>query len=164
VMPAVRARIRALDPTVAIYGLRSMETEIHNSMTSERMIASLCALFGALATLLAMIGLYGVMSYSISTRTREIGIRMALGAGRRLVMAMVMNEVIVLVAVGAAAGVLASLALARTVASQLYGVNASDPVTLALATLTLALVAAAAGYLPARRASRVDPMAALRHE
>jgi predicted permease len=164
VTPAVRARIRALDPTVAIYGLRSMEEEIHNSITSERLIASLCAVFGALATLLAMIGLYGVMSYSIATRTREIGIRMALGAGRRRVMAMVMNEVIVLVAVGAAAGVLASLALTRTVASQLYGVDASDPVTLVLATLALTLAAGAAGYLPARRASRVDPMAALRHE
>ncbi len=163
-MPVVRARVRELDPTLPIYGLRTTQVQISNSLTTERMIASLSTVFGFLATLLATIGLYGVMAYTVAQRRREIGIRMALGAEPRRVIWMVMRDVLLLVAIGVGAGVPASLALMRLVQSQLYGLTAHDPSTLALATTGLALVACAAGYLPALRASRLDPMLALRYE
>ena len=128
------------------------------------MIASLATVFGFLATLLAAIGLYGVMAYTVSQRKREIGIRMALGAEPGEVIWMVMRDVMWLVAIGVAVGVPASLALMRAVQSQLYGLSTHDPLTLTLATVGLALIASAAGFLPAFRASRLDPMTALRYE
>jgi ABC-type antimicrobial peptide transport system permease subunit len=128
------------------------------------MIASLSTVFGLLATLLAIVGLYGVMSYAVAQRTREIGIRMALGAPRGNVVGMVMREVLLLVGGGLVVGLVAALSLTRVVASQLYGLRPHDPPTVAAATLTLAVVACLAGYLPALRASRVNPMVALRHD
>jgi predicted permease len=164
VMPAIRAKVRELDPALPIYDLRTTEAQINISLTTDRMIASLSSVFGLLATLLAAIGLYGVMTYSVAQRRREIGIRMALGAEPKDVIWMVMRDVLVLVAIGLAAGVPAALVLTRAAQSQLYGLTAHDPSTLALAIAGLTLVACAAGYVPALRASRLDPMIALRHE
>jgi predicted permease len=161
---SVRAKVRGMDANLPIYAMRTMEEQISNSLSTERMIASLSTVFGFVATLLAIIGLYGVMSYSVAQRTREIGIRVALGAEQGKVIWMVMRDVLLLVAVGVAVGVPGALALTRVVKSQLYGLQAHDPWTLGLATGLLAMVACAAGYVPALRASRVDPMKALRYE
>ena len=163
-MSSVRAKMRELDSNVPIYAMRTMDEQISNSLSTERMIASLSTVFGFVATVLAIIGLYGVMSYSVAQRTREIGIRMALGAEQGKVIGMVMREVVTLIAIGVGVGVPAAVVLTRVVKSQLYGLEAHDPWTLGLATGLLAMVACAAGYVPALRASRVDPMKALRYE
>jgi predicted permease len=163
-MSAVRSKVRDMDPNLPIFDMRTTEVQINNSLSTERMIASLSAVFGFLATLLAVIGLYGVMAYAVAQRIREVGIRMALGAARGNVIWMVMREVLLLVSIGVTAGVAASLALTRVVQSQLFGLTPHDPQTLVLATVALAMVACAAGYVPAFRASRLDPMAALRYE
>jgi predicted permease len=163
-MSSVRAKMRELEANVPIYAMRTMDEQISNSLSTERMIASLSTVFGFLATILAIIGLYGVMSYSVAQRTREIGIRMALGAEQGKVIGMVMREVLTLIAIGVGVGVPAALVLTRVVKSQLYGLEAHDPWTLGLATGLLAMVACAAGYVPALRASRVDPIRALRYE
>jgi len=163
-MTSIRAKLREMDANLPIYAMRTMDEQISNSLSRERMIASLSTVFGFVATVLAIIGLYGVMSYSVAQRTREIGIRMALGAEQGKVIGMVMREVFTLIAIGVGVGVPAALVLTRVVKSQLYGLEAHDPWTLGLATGLLAMVACAAGYVPALRASRVDPMRALRYE
>ncbi|HEX8838067.1 MAG TPA: ABC transporter permease [Candidatus Acidoferrum sp.] len=163
-MPTVREKVRELDPNLPIYRLRTTETQISNSLVTERMIASLSTVFGFLATILAVIGLYGVMSYTVAQRTREIGIRMALGAEQGNVVWMVMRDVLRLIGFGIVMGIPAALALTRVVESQLFGLTGHDPRTLAMATVALTAVACAAGYLPALRASRLDPIKALRYE
>lgn len=161
---AVRGKVRELDSNLPLYGVRTIDTQISNSLLIERLIASLSTVFGFLATLLATIGLYGVMAYTVARRTREIGIRMALGAFQKDVVWMVMREVLALVAIGIVVGLGAAMGLTRFVQAQLYGLTPHDPFTLALATLGLAVVASAAGYIPAMRASRIDAMHALRYE
>jgi predicted permease len=161
---AVRGQVRQLDPNIPVYAMRTVDQQISNSLLIERLIASLSSVFGALATLLATIGLYGVMAYTVARRTREIGIRMALGAFQGDVIWMVMREVIVLVTIGIAIGFGAAMGLTQFVKSQLFGVEAMDPIALLAATLGLAIVACLAGYIPALRASRVDAMHALRYE
>ena len=160
--PRLRAVVRRIDPTLPVTGLKTMSAQIGESLFVERLVAALSAAFGLLATLLAAIGLYGVMSYAVSLRTREIGIRMALGADRRTVLLMVLEEVAVLAVVGVAIGLPGGYSLARLVEAQLFGLTARDPFTFAMATVTLLATAFLAGYLPALRATRVQPIEALR--
>jgi predicted permease len=164
IMPAVRRKLQALDPNIPIYGMRTTEKQIDLSLRTERLVASLSSVFGSLATLLAVVGLYGVMAYTVARRTREIGIRMALGAIQGNVIWMVMKEVLILIAAGILVGVPTAIGLSRLVQSQLYGLAPHDPVTLALSVIVLGVVACLAGFFPALRASRVDPVQALRYE
>jgi ABC-type antimicrobial peptide transport system permease subunit len=128
------------------------------------MIATLSSFFGALATLLAAVGLYGVMAYSVARRTREIGVRMALGARRGDVLWMVLRHTALLAGIGIALALPLTFGLGRAIQSQLYGVSPADFRVIAVSAILLALVSAAAGYFPALRATRVDPLTALRHE
>jgi predicted permease len=162
--PAMRQMVRELDSNVPVFGMRTLEQQLDKSLLTERMLAALSAAFGVLATLLAAVGLYGVMAYMVARRTREIGIRMALGANAGSVVWLVMREVMTLAAIGLAIGLPAAWALARLVEAQLFGIHAADIVTMALAALGIAGVAAMAGYFPARRATGIDPMRALRWE
>jgi predicted permease len=164
VAPALRREVQALDKDLPVFNVKTFAQQKNESLVRERLIATLCGFFGALALALASIGLYGVMAYSVQRRTREIGIRMSLGAARGTVLRMVLRDCLRMVMAGVALGFLLSLWCGRLVSSQLYGVSPADSVTLAIAGLILTTAAALAGYLPALRASRVDPLVALRHE
>jgi predicted permease len=161
---SVRQVAQRVDPNLPIFDMKTMTAVMDESLFIERMVAALSVAFGGLATLLAAIGLYGVMSYTVARRTREIGIRMALGAERNSVMWLVLKEVALMVGIGVGVGLPLAFALSRVVQSQLFDLSAHDPLALSAAAFVLALVALAAGYLPARRATRVDPMLALRYE
>jgi predicted permease len=161
---AIRSAIRELDPNLAIADVKTQTQQIEEALTQERLLARLSSFFGMLALLLASIGLYGLMAYSVTRRTNEIGIRLALGAQRRQVLYMVLRQSFVLVAGGVVAGLLAAIAATRLIASELYGLRPTDPLTVGVATLLMLAVAAVAAYLPARRAMQVDPMVALRCE
>src|SRR5262245_13487072 len=161
---SVRQAAQRVDPNLPIFDMKTMAVVMDESLFVERLVAALSVAFGGLATLLAAIGLYGVMSYSVSRRTREIGIRMALGAERNAVLWLVLREVAMMIGIGVGVGVPLALALSRVVQSQLFALSATDPLALAGAALLLATVALLAGYLPARRATHVDPMLALRYE
>ncbi len=161
---AIRQAVQRVDANLPIFDMKSMQVQVDESLFAERMVAVLSVAFGALATLLAAIGLYGVMSYAVTRRTREIGIRMALGAERGRVLWLVLKEVAVLAAVGIAGGLAAAFWLTRQVRAQLFGLAPTDPATLAGAAMLLALIALAAGYFPARRATTIDPLVSLRAE
>lgn len=160
----MRQAFLTVDNTQPLYEVRPLEDYVAESQAARRFTLLLLGLLGALALALAAVGIYGVISYAVSLRTRELGIRMALGAERRNVITMVLRQGFTLVAAGLAAGFACSLLLTRFLASLLFQVRPAD-LTIALAvTLTLAAVALLANFLPARRASRVDPMVALRYE
>jgi predicted permease len=161
---AVRDKIRALDKNLPVTKLDVFSRLIDDDLLEERLIAMLSGLFGGLALLLASIGLFGVMAYNVQRRTREIGIRMALGAERPAVTWMVIRDCVFMVTFGVALGFPLSFWLSKLVTSQLFGVRTSDPITMMAATLLLVAAALIAGFLPARRASRIDPMIALRYE
>lgn len=164
IMPIIRQQVRRLDPNIPVYEMRTTEQQLDLSLRTERLVASLSTVFGVLATMLAIIGLYGVMAYTVARRTREIGIRMALGALQGNVIWMIMREVLLVLAVGVVIGVPAAMGLSRLVRSQLYGLTPYDPGTVVGATVVLAAVACLAGLIPALRASRIDPTQALRYE
>ena len=160
-VPAVISR---LDPNLPVEDLKTMPQQVRENVFLDRMISTLSAAFASLATLLAAVGLYGVLAYTVAQRTREIGVRMALGADGRRVRAMVLRQVGWMTIIGGAIGVAAALALGRGAKTLLFELESHDPIVIAAAAVVLALVALAAGYLPARRASRIDPMQALRYE
>jgi ABC-type antimicrobial peptide transport system permease subunit len=153
-----------VDPNLPVFEMKTVEQQIDEDVFAERLVAALSTFFGALATLLAAIGLYGVMAYTVSRRTREIGLRMALGAGRQEVLRMVMREVGLLALLGIGIALPAAYALSRLIQAQLYNIRGSAPAIFAVASLLVAAVAATAGLIPAVRASRIDPMSALRNE
>jgi macrolide transport system ATP-binding/permease protein len=160
----LRRTLASIDPNLTVVDLRSFHTQVMGNFDQERLVARLTSLFGVLALVLASIGLYGVMAYFVVRRTSEIGIRMALGATRSSVIAIVMRGIGIQVGIGLALGIPAALLAGHLMASQLYGVGAYDPWALAGATLVLALCAALAGLVPARRAASIEPMQALRTE
>lgn len=164
VFAALRRQVRELDATMPIYEMKTLGDQLDETLGTERLTATLSAAFGVLATLLAAVGLYGVMALTVARRTREIGLRMALGARQGSLLWMVMKDAFGLLGIGLALGIPCAFLLSRYVSSQLFGVVAADLGTVAVAAVTLAVVAAGAALVPARRASMIDPIQALRHE
>jgi len=161
---AAQSAVASVNRDIPLANLRTMEDVIGESVVRQRFAMLLLAMFAGLAMLLAAIGLYGVMSYSVSQRTREIGVRMALGAQSADVLKLVVWQGMTLVAIGVGLGVVAALGLTRLMSGLLFGVSAADPITFGMVAGVLTVVALAANYLPARRAAKVDPMVALRYE
>ena len=164
VAESLRAELKSLDPHLPLYDIKTLSTEIDESLIQERLVTWLSSAFGVLATLLTALGLYGVLTFSVARRTREIGIRVALGAQRRDVFRLIMTHGVLLVGVGVLVGVAASIAFSRLLASLLFGIAPHSVATLAGVAVGLVVVALLACYLPARRATKVDPLVALRYE
>jgi ABC-type antimicrobial peptide transport system permease subunit len=160
----VRRVTQDLDRNLALYEVRSEEEQINQSLFQERLFARLTSFFGVLATLLACIGLYGIMAFTAAQRTHEIGIRLALGASRGEILGMVLREALGMTAMGIVGGAGVALAASRLVSTFLYNLKPTDPLTMGGAAFLMLAAAALAGYLPARRATKVDPMVALRYE
>ena len=164
VMAALRAEVRRVDPNLVITNLRTLDAQLDMRLANERMLSFLATGFALLATVLAVVGLYGVLAFVVTRRTREIGIRMALGADRGRVVRLVLSEMLAVFVFGVAAGVFAGTAGGRYVESQLFGVHAHDPAVFVLSAAVLLAAALAAGFVPAWRAAKIDPMRALRYE
>jgi hypothetical protein len=160
----VRNEVKALDGAMPVYEMKTLEGQLDETLLTDRLIALLSAGFGLLATLLASIGLYGVMAFAVARRRKELGVRLALGAQPALVIWLVMKEVLLLLVIGLAVGIPSAVLLGRYVSSQLHGIDPTDPWIAGSTVALLALVSAAAGFIPAHRASRIDPIAALRTE
>ncbi len=160
----IREAIGSVDQDLALLEVRTQTQQIEATLSQERVFAALTSGFGILALILASIGIYGIMSYTVSRRTNEIGIRMALGARSTTVLSMVLRETLLLALIGVAAGLAAAAALTRLAATMLYNLKPTDPLTFIASALLLTIIALASGFFPARRASSIDPMHALRHE
>jgi predicted permease len=164
VVRAILQAVKATESRLPVSDVKTLTEQIDQSLIQERLVASLSGLFGLLALMLAAVGLYGLMTYAVNRRTGEIGIRMALGATRGQISGMVLRETVQLVLIGLGIGIPAAVAAARLIRSELYGLKSDDPITLIIATFTMACIAILATWLPAKRASRVEPMVALRTE
>jgi predicted permease len=164
IMNGVRAAVRAVDKDLPVFDVRTQSEQIDSTLSRERLFGVLASAFGVLALALASIGIYGLMARGVSRRTNEIGIRIALGAERRDVLLMILREASSLAAVGALIGVVAAAVLTRYIGAMLFGVTPADPATICGAVAAMMLVALLAGWFPARNASRLDPLAAIRHE
>ena len=164
ILRAIPDLVGRLDPNLPVENLKTLPQQVRENVFQDRMISTLSAASAVLATLLAAIGLYGVLAFTVAQRTRELGVRMALGADGRRVRSMVLRQVAGMVLVGGALGLAAAFGLGRAASSLLYGLEGHDPLVMSLATVILAAVAMGAGYIPAHRASRVDPVQALKHE
>jgi len=164
-IPTVRSELLQLDPTLDVKDISAMSTDINNTLAATRLASTLISVFGVVALLLASIGLYGVMAWMVSQRTREVGIRMALGAKPGDVLKLIIKQGLVLTLTGVVIGLFAAVIATRLIdTQQLYGVSATDPFTFAVIALLLTAVSLLACYLPARRATKVDPLTALRYE
>ena len=161
---AITAVVKRLDPTLPIEDFETLSGQVRNNTFLDRMMTTLSAAFALLATLLAAIGLYGVLAYTVAQRTREIGLRMALGAAPDRVRGMVLRQVAIMTLVGVLVGLVGALGVGKGAQSILFQMTGADPAVLALSAVALALVALCAGFIPAHRASRVDPMRALKYE
>jgi putative ABC transport system permease protein len=165
VVPAIREAFHAVERDLPLVDIKTVAEQIYEtSLSDEQSLATLIGLFGTLGMLMASIGLYGTMSYDVGQRTRELGIRMALGAERNKVVRMVLGDTLSVFWLGAAVGILLAAAASRLISSLLYGVTATDPATLGAAVVVMFTTALVAGYIPARRASKIDPTVALRYE
>ncbi len=164
IVKSVREVVRSIDKDLPIFDIRTQTEQIDATLSRERIFAALTSGFGLLALVLAAVGIYGIMAYGVARRTSEIGVRMALGAQRRQVLTMILRESALLAAAGVAIGIGAAVGITRYIASMLYGLRPSDPLSFAGAVVLLLAIAMLAGWWPARKASRLDPMAALRHE
>jgi ABC-type antimicrobial peptide transport system permease subunit len=161
---AITAVVKRLDPNLPIEALKTLPEQVRNNTYLDRMMTSLSTAFALLATLLAAIGLYGVLAYAVAQRTREIGLRIALGAAPNRVRGMVLHQVAIMTLVGALVGLAGAVSVGRAAQSMLFQMTGADPAVLALSAVVLAVVALCAGFIPAHRASRVDPMRALKYE
>jgi ABC-type antimicrobial peptide transport system permease subunit len=164
ILPAIREAVAQVNTNLPLFDVKTESQQIDRLLFQERLVARLSGFFGLLALVLACVGLYGLLSYEVSRRTREIGIRMALGARPESVLKLILRQGVVLAIIGAAVGIGVALGVTRYLASMLYNVHANDPVTMIAVAILLMLVALAACYVPACRAMRVDPMVALRYE
>jgi ABC-type antimicrobial peptide transport system permease subunit len=164
ILPSVRGAVLRTEPGLTMFRVRTLEEQTRDSFSRERLLAMLTSYFGAFAVLLACIGLYGLMSYAVTRRTAEIGLRIALGAHPSAVRRLIVCEGTIAMVAGAVVGLFGAFGVGRLVQSQLFGVQPYDPFALAGATTVLLAMAFAAAYIPARRASRIDPLTALRHE
>jgi predicted permease len=160
----VRGAVRSLDPNLPVYDITTLHAQVDSSLAQERLMASLTTWFGGLATVLAAVGIYGILAFAVARRTREIGIRMALGAEAGSVLALVLRHTAVMVAAGLVLGVAGAAGVTRLIGGTLYGVKPLDPIVMLGACAVLAAMALAASYVPARRAALTDPLTALRHE